>query len=175
MQYSKAPFSLRGAAGVWSKVNALAAREGKLNMGQGFPDFAGSEIARAAAQRAIDEAPTNQYSPQAGQQGLRNEISSFYRRRYGVVLDPGADLVVTSSGQEALSATFLAMLDPGDEVVIFEPFYPFLLGAIELAGGVPRFVRLSPPEFAISVDAVNAVVNERTRMIVHNRQVIVQS
>jgi len=158
-----------GAAGVWRKVNALAARPGMLNMGQGFPDFPGSEVARAAARRALDDAPVNQYSPQAGQEGLRGAIAAFYHRHYGAELDPASEVVVTASGQEALSATFLALLDPGDEVVIFEPFYPFLLGAIELAGGVPRVVRLSPPEFAISVDAVAAVVNEKTRMIVHNR------
>ena len=122
-----------GAAGVWKKVNALAARPGMINMGQGFPDFEGSEVARTAAKRALEDAPVNQYSPQAGFDSLRKEIAAFYARQYGTALDPASEIVVTSSGQQALSSALLALLDPGDEVVIFEPFYPFLLGAIELA------------------------------------------
>ena len=73
-----------------------------------------------------------------------------------------------ASGQEALSASLLSLLDPGDEVVLFEPFYPFLLGAIQLAGAVPRAVRLRAPEFAITEADVEAVISSRTRLIVHN-------
>ena len=113
-----------GAAEVWRKVNALAARPGMINMGQGFPDFEGSAIARRAAQVALDDAPVNQYSPQPGSDQLRREISAFYGRRYGTTLDPSTEIVVTSSGQEALCASFQALLDPGDEVSFLLTFCP---------------------------------------------------
>jgi aspartate/methionine/tyrosine aminotransferase len=115
----------------------------------------GSEVARRAAREALDDKTINQYSPQSGSEELRREISSFYSRRHGTTLDAASEIVVTSSGQEALAASFLALLDPGTqftcftrtnvqmlrpealrarrrEVLMFEPFYPFLGGAIRM-------------------------------------------
>ena len=99
---------------------------------------------------------------------LRQEVAAFYSRRYSAVLDPATEIVVCSSGQEALCSTFLSLLDPGDEVIIFEPFYPFLLGALQLAGAVPRVVRLEATDFGVNAAAVAAAVTSKTRMLVHN-------
>lgn len=149
------------AAKVWTDINALAARPGMINMGQGFPDFDGSPVARRVAAEAVlgGSAALNQYSPQPGLQSLRESVSGFYERRYGVTYDPNSEIVVTAGAQEALAAAFLAFIDPGDEVLMFEPLYPFMLGAVLLAGGVPRVVTLRSPDFGIDPAELHRVVS----------------
>ena len=148
------------AAAVWESVNALAARPGMINMGQGFPDYPPSAVARAAAAEAIvsGTAAMNQYSPQPGLLGLRESVARFYKRRYGTSYDPATEVVITAGGQESLAAAFLAFLDPGDEVILFEPFYPFMLGAVRLAGAIPKVITLKAPTFAIDADELSAVL-----------------
>ena len=159
------------AAGVWEAVNALAAKPGNINMGQGFPDFPGSAVARRAAARAIDEgsASLNQYSPQPGLPKLRESVSNFVERRYGAAYDPLSEVIITTGGQEALAAAFFAFLEPDDEVVLFEPCYPFMLGAVLQAGAVPRVVTLKPPGFGIDEAALRAAcASPKAKMIVVN-------
>ena len=160
------------AAKTWETLNALAARPGMLNMSQGFPDFEGSAVARAAAANAIESGSVvmNQYSPQPGLADLRSAVSDFVHRRYGSRYDAASgEVVITAGGQEALAAAFLAFLDPGDEVVLFEPFYPFMLGAVHQAGAIPRAVTLRPPNFAIDEDDLRAAAaSPRAKMIVLN-------
>ena len=161
------------AAKTWEKLNALAARPGMLNMSQGFPDFLGSSIARrVAAEAAKGGTPTmNQYSPQPGLVELRSAVSDFVHRRYGAPqkYDPASEVVVTAGGQEALAAAFLAYLDPGDEVVLFEPFYPFMLGAVRQAGAIPKVVTLKPPGFGIDEAALRAAAaSPKAKMLILN-------
>lgn len=161
------------AAQVWEHVNGLAARPGMINMGQGFPDFPGSSVARrvASAAVAVGAAADNQYSQQPGSAVLRQSISNFVARRHGgTPLDFASEVVVTAGAQEALAAAFLAFLDPGDEVIIFDPCYPFMLGAIRLAGAVPKCVTLEAPGFAIDAAAVRAAAeaSSRAKMLVLN-------
>ena len=106
------------AARVWEDVNALAAQPGMVNMGQGFPDYPGSALARRVAADAIEagEAPQNQYSPQPGLLALRESVAAFHARRYGSDFDAASEVVVTAGAQEGLAAAFQAFLDPGDEV-----------------------------------------------------------
>lgn len=159
------------AAGVWEAVNALAAKPGMINMGQGFPDFAGSLVAREAAAQAINDgsASLNQYSPQPGLPKLRHSVSNFVQRRYGAQYDPMSEVIITTGGQEALAAAFFAFLEPGDEVVLFEPCYPFMLGAVLQAGAIPRVVTLSPPNFGIDEAALrSACASPRAKMLVVN-------
>ena len=152
--------SIGAAAPLWESVNALANRPGMINMGQGFPDFAGSRVAREAASDAVKlgDAISNQYSPQPGLLELRQEVSNFVARRYNAPkLDANSEVVVTAGAQEGLAAAFLAFCNPGDEVVCFEPFYPFMLGAIAQAGAVPRVITLKSGDgFAIDEDALRA-------------------
>ena len=152
-------------------MNALAARPGMINMSQGFPDFEGSPVARRVAAELITNGatPDNQYSPQPGLLRLRESIASFYSRRYGAQYAPADEIVVTAGGQESLAAAFLAFCDPGDEVVLCEPFYPFMLGAIRLAGAVPRPVRLRAPGFAIDEEELRrACASPRAKVLVVN-------
>ena len=159
------------AASVWEKMNAIAARAGMVNMSQGFPDFPGSSVARDAASVAMatGDAASNQYSPQPGLLALRESVSAFYDRRHGVTYDPASEVVVTAGGQEGLAAAFLAYLNPGDEVVCVEPFYPFMLGAILNAGAIPRVVTLEPPDFALPEAALReACASPKAKMLVLN-------
>lgn len=159
------------AASVWEAVNALAAKPGNINMGQGFPDFIGSAVARKAAALAIEEgtATLNQYSPQPGLPSLRRSVSNFVQRRYDATYDPMSEVIITTGGQEALAAAFFAFLEPGDEVVIFEPCYPFMLGAILQAGAIPRVITLKPPEFGIDEAAVrSACASPKAKMLIIN-------
>jgi DNA-binding transcriptional MocR family regulator len=102
------------AAQVWEQCNALASQPGMINMGQGFPDFEGSAIARQVAASALStgEAALNQYSPQPGLLALRESVAAFHSRRYGAEHDPGTEVIVTAGAQEALAASFSAFLDP---------------------------------------------------------------
>jgi len=155
---------------LWEAVNALAARPGMINMGQGFPDFEGSRVAREVAAAAIDDgnAASNQYSPQPGLLGLREAVAAFAERRYGARYT-SSEVLITAGAQEALAAAFLTFLDPGDEVVLFEPFYPFMLGAVRQAGAVPRMVTLRPPDFAIDEAALRlACASPKARLLVLN-------
>lgn len=159
------------AAKVWETVNALGAKPGMINMGQGFPDFEGSSIAQEHAMKAIREggASMNQYSAQPGLIQLRQSIAKFCSHRYGAVFEPATEIVVTAGAQEALAAAFQAFLDPGDEVILFEPFYPFMLGAVHLAGAVPRVVTMQSPDFSIDATALReAAASPQVKMIVLN-------
>jgi N-succinyldiaminopimelate aminotransferase len=161
------------AARVWEEVNALASQPGMLNMGQGFPDFPGSILARNVASKVVagGEAAYNQYSQQPGSIQLREAIATFHSKRYGTEWD-ATDVVVTAGAQEGLAAAFSAFLDPGDEVILCEPFYPFMLGAVRLAGAVPRVVTLRAPDFSIDEKALKAMdaaaASARCKMIVLN-------
>lgn len=164
--------SFGAAAPLWESVNALAQRPGMINMGQGFPDFEGSLVARQAAAAAVEagKAPSNQYSPQPGYLDLREAVAGFVEKRYNTPLDAASEVVITAGGQEALAAAFLAFLDPGDEVVVFEPFYPFMLGAVAQAGAIPRVVTLrSEDGFAIDESALReAASSPNAKMVVLN-------
>ena len=167
------------AAEVWTEINALAAQPGMINMGQGFPDFDGSLVAREAAASAIlSGGANNQYSPQAGLPELRRAVSEAYGRVYPSCAqhDPDKEVVIVTSGQEGLTASLRAILDvwraegqpERDGVLVLEPYYPFLRGALEMAGATPQPVRLQPPGFAFCADAIRAAITPRTGAIVLN-------
>lgn len=143
------------ATQIWREVNALARREGAINMGQGFPDFPGSRVAREAAAEALldDDAGLNQYSSPTGLPILRKAVANFYERRYGVAYDADLEVVVCTSGQEALCTALRACIQRSGRtgVLLFEPFYPFALGAVAAAGGRPHVVRLEPPLFEVQL------------------------
>lgn len=159
------------AAHVWEKINALAAQPGRVNMSQGFPDFPGSAVARRVAADAITSGAVagSQYTQQPGSLVLRQAIADFVERRHGPRVDAASEVVVTAGAQEALAAAFLSYLDPGDEVIIFEPCYPFMLGAIRLAGAVPRAVTLRAPMFGIDEAELRAAAaSPRAKLLVLN-------
>jgi N-succinyldiaminopimelate aminotransferase len=153
---------------IFSEMSALAVATGSVNLGQGFPDTDGPrEIAEAAA-AAILEGRGNQYPPGNGVPALCQAIAEHQRRCYGLEFDPGAEVLVTAGATEAAAAALLALVEPGDEVIAFEPYYDSYAACVALAGGVRVPVTLRPPDFRPDLDALRAAVTPRTRLILLN-------
>lgn len=155
------------SASIFAEMSALASRTGSINLGQGFPDEDGPTVVLEAARQAISDG-VNQYPPGRGAPVLLEAIARHQQRFYGLTVDPETEVLVTAGATEALSATLLALLEPGDEVVTFEPFYDAYGGLIALAGGVHRTVRLHSPAFQPDLDELAAAVTDRTRIILIN-------
>lgn len=156
---------------IFTEMTALATTHQAINLAQGFPDFAGPPHVKQAAQAAI-AADHNQYAPSPGLPALRQAVAETYQRSYGLPVDP-ANVTITAGATEALFVTMMALLNPGDEVIIFEPAYDGYIPDTLLAGGVPRYVRLEPSsaasgEWAFDPAALRAAFNKRTRAIVVN-------
>ncbi|WP_029150962.1 aminotransferase class I/II-fold pyridoxal phosphate-dependent enzyme [Microbacterium indicum] len=153
---------------IFAEMSALAARTGAVNLGQGFPDEDGPAEVLVAARRAIADG-ANQYPPGRGIPGLLAAVSEHQSRFYGLGWDPGSEILVTAGATEALAATLLALIDgPGDEVVVFEPFYDAYAAAVALAGGTLVPVPLAWPDFQPDLDALGDAVTDRTRIILVN-------
>ena len=157
----------RVAASIFAEMSALAVRTGAINLGQGFPDEDGPAVVLEAARQAISDG-VNQYPPGRGQPVLLEAISRHQHRFYGLAVDPASQILVTAGATEALAATILALIEPGDEVVTFEPFYDAYGGLIGLGGGIHRTVPLRAPDFQPDLDALRAAVTDRTRLIIVN-------
>ncbi len=153
---------------IFAEMSALAVATGSVNLGQGFPDTDGpAEIADAAA-AAILAGRGNQYPPGPGIPELRQAIAEHQQRCYGLAFDPGTEVLVTTGATEAVAAALLALVEPGDEVVAFEPYYDSYAACIALAGGTRVPVTLRAPGFRPDLDALRAAVTERTRLILLN-------
>ena len=146
---------------------SMAAREkGAVNLGQGFPDFGWPDDVIAKAAEALKQG-SNQYPPMRGVPELRQAIAAHYARHQGLDLDP-AQVIVTSGATEALATSLLALIEPGDEVVLFQPLYDAYLPLVLRAGGVPRLVRLAPPGWRITAEALAEAFSDRTRLVLFN-------
>jgi N-succinyldiaminopimelate aminotransferase len=155
---------------IFEEMSGLARAHGAINLGQGFPDGPGPEpVRRKAAEAVLDG--YNQYPPMAGLPELRAAVAGHYRRTQGLDLDPAAEVVITSGATEALAAAFLALIEPGDEVIVFQPLYDAYLPLIRRAGGVPRLISLSPPHWRFTQAMLEAVITPKTRFVVLNNPV----
>jgi N-succinyldiaminopimelate aminotransferase len=152
---------------IFEEMSRLARETGAVNLGQGFPDDPGPLDVRERAAQAVVEG-WNQYPPMLGLPVLREAIATHYRHWQGLDLDPATEVMVTSGATEALAGALLALIEPGDEVVLFEPMYDAYLPLVRRAGGVPRFVTLQPPHFAITEEALAAVFSEKTKVVLFN-------
>ncbi len=152
---------------IFEEMSGLARTHGAVNLGQGFPDDPGPEAIRAAAADAVLNG-YNQYPPMAGVPELRQAVAAHYARSQGLDLDWASEVTVTSGATEALAAAFLALIEPGDEVVVFQPVYDAYLPLIRRAGGVPKLVRLQPPRWRFDRAMLEAAFTERTRFVVLN-------
>ena len=147
------------------EIMSLEARaRGAINLGQGFPEQDGFPEVREAAARAMTE-QSNQYAPMRGLPVLRQAVAHYYKTHQGLDIDPDREVVVTSGATEGLCAALLAVISPGDEVVVFEPVYDAYVPLIRRAGGIPRIVSLSPPHWRFTADDLTAVFNDRTRAV----------
>ena len=152
---------------VFTVMSALAAEHGAINLGQGFPDTEGpAAVVRAAADALLDH--RNQYPPLTGVPELRAAVAAANRRFYGLDVDPAREVVVTSGATEAITACLMAVVDPGDEVVLIEPLYDTYLPVVRLFGAVPRIVRLEPPDWALPRAELAAAFGPRTKAILLN-------
>lgn len=152
---------------IFAEMSALALRTGAVNLGQGFPDFDGPPAILERARRAIAEG-ANQYPPGPGIPELRRAIAAHQRRFYGIDLDPDSQVLVTAGATEGIAASMLGLVEPGDEVVMLEPYYDSYAATVALAGGVRRPVRLEPPDFALPRQRFAAAIGPRTRLILLN-------
>jgi N-succinyldiaminopimelate aminotransferase len=153
---------------IFAEMSELAVKTGSVNLGQGFPDTDGPpEIAQAAAD-AIMAGRGNQYPPGAGIAELRLAIADHQSHWYGLSLNPDTQVLVTTGATEAIAAALLALVEPGDEVIAFEPYYDSYAACIAMAGGVRVPVTLHPPGFRPDLDALRAAITDRTRLILLN-------
>ncbi|THV26527.1 pyridoxal phosphate-dependent aminotransferase [Glycomyces paridis] len=152
---------------IFTRMSALAQRHGAVNLGQGFPDESGPSRVIEAAAEAMRQGH-NQYPPLAGIPRLREAIAAHQRHWYGLEPDPDGGVTVTAGATEAIAAAMLALVEPGDEVVAFEPFYDSYKACVEMAGGVLVPVRLEAPNYRPDLDRLRAAVTDRTRLLLVN-------
>lgn len=150
---------------IFTRMSALAAEHHAVNLGQGFPDFGWPDDIVAKAAEALSG--SNQYAPMPGVPALREAVAAHYGRWQGLDVSPD-EVTVTSGATEAVAAGLFALIEPGDEVLLFQPLYDAYLPLVLRAGGVPRFVRLAPPDWRITAEALAEAFTERTRLVVFN-------
>src|SRR5437879_8434158 len=147
---------------VFEAMSQAARDNNAINLGQGFPDDPGPEdVRRAAADATVNG--YNQYPSMMGIPELRTAIAAHYGRWHNLSLDPMTEVMVTSGGTEALTASILAVVEPGDEVVVFQPVYDSYLPIIRQAGGIPRLLRLEPPGWRATEDMLASGLHPKTK------------
>ncbi len=152
---------------IFAEMSALAVSTGAINLGQGFPDTDGpAEVADAAV--AAIGAGHNQYPPGLGIADLRQAVAEHQKRFYDLDYDPDSEVLITAGATEAIAAVMLSLLEPGDEVVLFEPYYDSHIAGVAMAGAQRRLVTLRPPDYRFDPDELAAAIGPRTRMIVVN-------
>lgn len=152
---------------IFSEMTKLAQEHGAINLAQGFPDFEGPREILDAARRAM-EAGENQYARSLGHPKLVAAIAEKYRALYGLEFDAASEVVVFCGATEGIASSLLGLLDPGDEVILFEPFYDSYPVAVAMAGAVPRFCTLRFPDFALDEERLAALFTPRTRLLLLN-------
>ena len=152
---------------IFDVMSGLARAHGAINLGQGFPDAPGPAFVRqAAADASLDG--YNQYPPMAGIPELRQAVAGHYARRQNLSFDWQSEIAVTSGATEALAASFLALLSPGDEAILFQPLYDSYAPMVRLAGAKPVLARLAPPAFRWDRAMIEALITPRTKLIALN-------
>ncbi len=152
---------------IFTVMSGLAREHGAINLGQGFPDEPGPRAIRErAALETLDG--DNQYPPTSGIPELREAVADHYARTQGLEFDWRSEVTVTSGATEALAACFLGLIEPGDEVVLFQPIYDSYLPMVRRAGGTARLVRLAPPHWRFDRATLEAAFSDRTRLVVLN-------
>jgi aspartate/methionine/tyrosine aminotransferase len=152
---------------IFTEISSLAVAHGAVNLGQGFPDFPAPAFVKEAAIRAIHD-DRNQYAPAPGVPRLREALAARWQRLHGQAVDPDAEVTVASGATELLHDALLAVVQPGDEVIVLEPTYDAYVPDIVMAGGTPRVVRLRPPRWRWDREELAAAFNSRTRAVILN-------
>ncbi|MFF8961848.1 pyridoxal phosphate-dependent aminotransferase [Streptomyces globisporus] len=153
---------------IFAEMSALAVRTGSINLGQGFPDTDGPEEIREAAVRALRAGHGNQYPPGPGVPELRNAVAAHQEHFYGLTWSPETEVLVTTGATEAIAASLLALLEPDDEVIAFEPYYDSYAACIAMAGARRVPLTLRAPDFRPDLDELRTLITPRTRLLLLN-------
>ncbi len=152
---------------IFAEMSALAMRTSAVNLGQGFPDTDGPSAVVDVAVSAL-RSGRNQYAPGIGVPELRAAIAAHQARFYGLAVDPDTEVAVSTGATEAIAAAVLGLVDPGDEVIVLEPYYDSYVAVLQMAGAVRRPVTLRAPDFRLPIDELRAAVSPRTTAILLN-------
>ena len=152
---------------VFEVMSRLAREQDAVNLGQGFPDDPGPEDVRQKAADAVING-WNQYPPMMGLPELRKAVSAHYKHWQNLDLDPDSEIMITSGATEAIAGALMALIEPGDEVVLFQPMYDAYLPLVQRAGGVPRFVRLEPPHWRFDEEKLARAFTPKTKVVLFN-------
>jgi N-succinyldiaminopimelate aminotransferase len=153
---------------IFAEMSARAVATGAVNLGQGFPDVDGPATVSEAAVEAIRTGKGNQYPPGPGIPELRTAVANHQQRFYGLTYDPATEVLITAGATEAIAAALLAMLEPGDEVIAFEPYYDSYAANIAMAGASRVPLTLRPPHFRPDLAELEAKVTDKTRLLLIN-------
>lgn len=151
---------------IFSTMSMLAHEHKAVNLGQGFPDFDGPKWIMEEAYKAMQEGK-NQYAPMQGIHSIRKTLQSIYKDTYSLDIDID-DITITAGATEALFSTINALIDEGDEVVMFEPFYDSYQANVILAGGIGKYVTLHKPDFSFTEEELRNAISDKTRLIIIN-------
>jgi len=160
------PIFAQQPTSIFEHMSGLARAFDAVNLGQGFPDFGWPDDVVAKAAEALTGA-SNQYPPMRGLPVLREAVAAYYGRRQGLSIDV-EQVTITSGATEAIAASLMALIEPGDEVLMFQPLYDAYLPLVLRAGGVPRFAKLAPPEWRMTEEMLAAAFSDRTRLVIFN-------
>ena len=152
---------------IFEVMSRLSVEHNAVNLGQGYPDGNGPDDVREQAQIALADRP-NQYPSMWGVPELRQAVAAHGKRFYGLDIDPMNEVLVTSGATEALASCLLGLIEPGDEVVMIEPLYDSYLPIVRLAGGIPKLVRLTPPDWSLPFDALEKAFSAKTKLMILN-------
>src|SRR5687768_10847627 len=152
---------------IFSVMSRLSEEHGAINLSQGFPDFDCDPALVETVAKYMREGH-NQYAPMPGVPALREALARKIELLYGRRYDPATEITITSGATEGLYSTLTALVRPGDEVVLFQPAYDSYAPAVQLSGGIPKFVTLNRPDYRVDWDAVRRAVTPRTRVILVN-------
>lgn len=152
---------------IFTQMSMLAVKHGAINLGQGFPNFDGPEFVKEAAIQAIKDGK-NQYARGYGVPDLNSAVAARFKKDTGLVVDPEKEVTVTSGCTEAIAATILGLINPGDEVILFAPFYDSYEATLSMAGAKIKSITLCPPNFSIPIDELKSAISKNTRAILMN-------
>jgi len=152
---------------IFQEMSVLAKQYNAVDLGQGSPNFAAPDFIKQAAIAAINN-DINQYAPGSGRASLRHALAAKVQHQYGLEIDPDSQINVVVGATEAIFAVVLGLVNPGDEVIVLEPFYDSYVPAIQFAGGVPRYYTLRQPDWAIDAAELTALFNDKTKLIILN-------
>ncbi len=152
---------------IFGVISKLARDHNAVNLGQGFPDFDGPEWLKDIAYKKMQDGH-NQYAPFPGTASLRSEVSNYYKKFYSLSFNPESEITITVGATEAIYVVITALINPGDEVIVLEPFYDSYVASIKMAGGIPVPVTMHAPDFNIDKKELEKAISPKTKLIILN-------